>query len=285
MTYTKEHTFLHKFITSIRKCFVVLSACFFVYGLPAEAKKDKTSKKKTTIVDFDVEPDPVSRRAKPDSHPRSHEAPNILFFGNGSRNFPGIDISHYQGNIDWDALSNDPHAGFVYIKATEGVDLVDNTYQKNVNEAKRHGMKVGSYHFFRANTSAREQFNNFKRNFDPQKQDLLPVVDVEVMPGGMSKSKFDSCLQELLNLMEKEYGKKPMIYTGKNFYNKHFHGTSFASNYKFWIATYADEQPVLNSNDDYLIWQYSAKGRVKGIKGHVDMNKFVGRHVINEIRF
>jgi len=287
MTYT-TFNIISTFLTNKtwKTLFLFISFFFFVV-MPADAKKDKTSKKKKTeVVSYDIEPDQICRKSKPDSHPRMHDQPSLIYFaGGGKQNLPGIDISHYQGKIDWSAVATDSHAGFVYIKATEGGDITDNTYQYNVNEARKHGLKVGTYHFFRANASARDQFQNFKRSFDPSKQDLLPVVDVEVMPKGMAKSRFDACLEELLHLMEKEYGKKPMIYTGQNFYNKHFFGTKFTGTYKFWIATYAADQPVLNNADDYLIWQYSAKGKIKGIKGYVDLNKFVGRHVINEIRF
>lgn len=275
------------FLASVSRQMVLLLVFtgMIAHPLGAEAKKDKT-KKKVELAAFNYEPDPICKRAKPDSHPRHHEPPTLAYFGGGGGpHLEGFDISHYQGHIDWSLLSTDPHAGFIYLKMTEGGNIVDNTYQYNISEARRAGVKVGSYHFFRANTSAREQFENFKSVFDPRKQDLLPVIDVEVMPGGISKSRFDACLEELLMLIEKEYGRKAVIYTGKNFYNKHFHGTKFTRTYKFWIAAYADDQPVLDSNDDYLIWQYSAKGKARGIKGYVDTNRFVGRHVIGEIRY
>jgi len=267
-------------------CLLFATISLFAFPLHADAKKDKT-KKKAELATFNIEPDPICKRAKPDSHPRHHEAPSIAYFGGGGGgpHLEGFDVSHYQGKIDWTSLATDPRAGFVYLKMTEGGNIVDNTYQHNLSEARRVGMKVGSYHFFRANTSAREQFQNFKSVFDPRKQDLLPVVDVEVMPGGISKSRFDACLEDFLEMIEKEYGRKALIYTGKNFYNKHFHGTKFTRNYRFWIATYADDQPILDSNDDYLIWQYTAKGKARGIKGYVDTNRFVGRHVIGEIRY
>lgn len=255
----------------------------FILAIPVLAKKDKT-KKKVVQVDKGLEPDAVCHKAKPDSHPRPLDPPAVAYFtSGGAMNLEGYDISHYQGNIDWDTFASDPNLGFLYVKATEGASIIDNKYSQNINEARKRGIKVGTYHFFRANNSAREQFANFKRYFDPHKQDLLPVVDVEVMPN-MTKARFDACLEDFIHMIEHEYGRSPIIYTGKNFYNKYFHGTRFAS-YKFWIATYADEQPELNGNDDYLIWQYSAKGKVRGIKGYVDKNRFVGRHVINEIKY
>lgn len=272
---------------SLHTALLMLVVMFFAFSTPASAKKDKKSKRKVEITELNYEPDQICHKAKPDRHPNSHKTPpNLAYFssGGGGPHLEGFDISHYQGKIDWQQLSTDPNAGFVYLKATEGANIIDNTYKQNLLQARQHGIKVGSYHFFRPNNSAVEQFNNFRSCFDPHHQDLLPMVDVEVMPSGISKSRFDACLSDLLQLIEKEYGRRPIIYTGKNFYNKHFHGSSFSS-YKFWIAAYADEQPELNEGDDYLIWQYSAKGRAKGIKGYVDTNRFVGRHVLSEIKY
>lgn len=273
---------------SFGKYLLTLSILILMSVSPAYAAGDKKPKKskKTEAVVLDINPDPICKKAKPDSHPRGRDLPFVGAYalGRGGRQTEGYDISHYQGNIDWSQLSSDPQCGFVYIKATEGSTIIDNTYARNVNEARRYGVKVGTYHFFRANNSAREQFAIFKQVFEPQKQDLVPMVDVEVMPGGMSKSRFDDCLEDLLVLIEKEYGVRPIIYTGKNFYNKHFYGTRFR-NYKFWIAAYADEQPVLTDNDDYLIWQYSAKGKARGVKGYIDRNRFVGRHGLYEIKY
>lgn len=280
----RSHTLM-----SILKSGLAFTFLMFFISMPAYSKQDKGEKKKKRSVEMvtQIEPDPICKKAKPDRHPKSHEMPYVGYnaSGRGGRQLEGYDISHYQGNIDWAAFSSDPQCGFVYIKATEANSIVDNTYERNINEARRHGVKVGTYHFFRANNSARDQFAIFKSVFDPHKQDLLPMVDVETMPKGMAKSKFDDCLLEFIQLIEHEYGVKPIIYTGKNFYNKYFFGTRFTTSYKFWIAAYADEQPVLNNNDDYLIWQYSAKGKAHGVKGYIDRNKFVGRHGLNEIRY
>lgn len=287
MNQSKNNKFQNITFHTFGKYLFLLLALSFVFCLSAEAgNKEKKSKKKKIEIVTTIEPDPVGKKARPDSHPKSHEAPSIIYFkGNNTHGLEGMDISHYQGKIDWSQLATDSHAGFVYLKATEGNELADNTYQHNLDEAHKYGIKVGSYHFFRPNVSAVSQFNNIKRTIDPRQQDLLPVVDVEVMPKGLSVSKFHECLFDLLKLMEEEYGRKPLIYTGKNFYNKYFHGTHFSSNYKFWIANYTDIQPVLSGNDDYLMWQYSSKGKVKGIKGFVDLNRFVGRHVLKEIKF
>lgn len=262
--------------------FLLLLAVLFFFALPISAKKDK--KKKITNVEMLHEPDAVCKRAKPDRHPHQLDPPGIGMYAHGSTSLEGFDISHHNGKIDWQQFSTDPNIGFVYMKSTEGAGFFDSSYEYNISEARRHGIKVGTYHFFRPNVSAREQFANFSQHFDPKKQDLLPVVDVETAPRGMSITRFQDVLEDFCIMIEKEYGRRPMIYTGRNFYDKWISGGRF-SKYKFWIATYSEIQPVLRNDDDYLIWQYTSTGRARGVKGNIDKNKFVGRHVIGEIKF
>jgi lysozyme len=146
------------------------------------------------------------------------------------------------------------------------------------------GLKVGSYHFFRPQLSARGQFDNFMSRVETRRQDLLPVVDIETT-NGVSDAVLQSRLLEFCELLEKEFGKKPIIYTGKNFYNKHIHGNSRLRAYKFFIAAYSFIEPDLYDDNDYVLWQYSATGSVRGIRGNVDMSRFVGRHDIRDIQY
>ena len=110
------------------------------------------------------------------------------------------------------------------------------------------------------------------------------LVDVEVMPRGMSLSKFHSRLDEFLRLVTEVFGKRPMIYTGKNFYNRYFADTNFRK-YLFMIACYTVDEPELDNNDDYIIWQYTCKGRVDGVRGNVDISKIMGHHSLKEIMY
>ena len=130
--------------------------------------------------------------------------------------------------------------------------MVDDTYAYNFRECKRVGLKVGSYLFFRPNLSAREQFKLFVSKVDTKSQDLLPLIDAEVIKG-VSVRLFQRRLLELCDLLEKEYGKKPIIYTGRNFYNKHIYSNSRLRTYKYFIASYTFEEPVLSGDDDYLM--------------------------------
>ena len=247
----------------------------------AHKNKNKIEPKVALLV-----PDKPANQYKsmPDTHPRSLHAPNFIAMTNTVNYLHGIDVSHYQHNINWKEASQDPKVGYVYIKATEGRDHVDATYDYNLREARRNGIKAGSYHFFRPNVSAAEQFRNFTKIINKNNQDLIPLIDVEVT-GGVSVTTMHTCLQEFLQLITKEYGKKPLIYTGKNFYNKYFAPYSVYKSYSFMIAQYTNNEPVLNNNDDYLIWQYTGAGSVNGVRGHVDQSRFHGRHSINEILY
>ena len=263
----------------------ILILVLFVLRSPAMwAGNDvKGDKKKKEVVTGLVEPDPIAHKAKPDRVPRELKQPRLSYVVE-KYGVEGFDMSHYQGRIDWEAVATDPKAGYIYLKATEGNNIVDNTYAYNLSMARNAGLKVGSYHFFRGQISAREQFRNFSNTVDRSKQDILPLIDVETMPNNVNKSKFDATLLEFLRLVEKEYGKKPIIYTGKNFYEKHFKGTVFA-NYKFMIAAYIDQQPVLSDGNDFIMWQYTSSGRANGVRGHVDVSKFVNGHSLHEILY
>ena len=119
---------------------------------------------------------------------------------------------------------------------------------------------------------------------DYKKQDLLPIIDVEVHPRSVSLSTFYSRLERMLELVTKKIGRRPIIYTGKNFYNKYFANGRF-KDYPFMIAAYTMDEPVLKNNDDYIIWQYTATGRAKGVRGDVDISRFRGNHSLNEILY
>ena len=103
------------------------------------------------------------------------EAPNPLAIRGGNRE--GIDVSHYQGFIDWQRVAREGEVGYVYIKATEGNSLQDDTYTYNISEARKAGIKVGSYHFFRANVNVDEQLANLTSLVKKEQQDLN-VLDV-----------------------------------------------------------------------------------------------------------
>lgn len=249
-------------------------------------KSGKNVKKQRVAVADDIVPDQISMKARPDRHPKVLAMPNILgkaLLSEGEH-MHGIDVSHYQGRINWDEVAKDPKVGYVYLKATEGTSITDDTYRRNFQECKRVGLKVGSYLFFRPQYSAKAQFDLFVSMVDTKKQDLLPLIDAEAIKG-VSIATFQQRLLELCKLFEEEYGVKPLIYTGQNFYNKNIHSNSHLREYKYFIAAYAFDEPELYGGEDYLMWQYTAHGSVRGIRGNVDQSRFVGRHGLREILY
>lgn len=194
----------------------------------------------------------------------------------------GIDLSHYQGEVFWEAIGDNSKMAFVYLKATEGGDRVDSKYEQNIDLAHKYGLKVGSYHFFRPRTDLTKQLHNFMAQCRPSQQDLIPMIDVETKQG-MGTDEFCDSLFKFLGMVEKAYRQKPLVYTGTNFYNNYMSGKM--SGYKLMIAQYSSRQPELYDGQDYLLWQYTGKGHIDGINGYVDKSRFMGRHGLRELRF
>ena len=193
----------------------------------------------------------------------------------------GIDLSHYQGNVFWETIGTSKMA-YVYLKASEGGSRIDSKYKQNIDLAHRYGLKVGSYHFYRPNIPQQTQLENFKTQCRPGDQDLIPMVDVETR-SGLSVEAFQDSLFLFLHLMEKAYKQKPLIYTGANFYDRYLLGE--LHDYKVMIAQYTERIPVLKDDLDFVLWQYTGKGRINGINGYVDKSRFMGKHKLREIRF
>ncbi len=187
----------------------------------------------------------------------------------------GIDVSKYQGKINWTKVAKSKKVKFVYIRATEGATIQDGYYKTNVKAARKAGLLVGSYHVYSSKTTAYQQFANFKSMVSKKNQDLIPVLDIE---GHHSGRLYMGRVDKLLELMEKEYGVKPMIYTSEKVYREHF-ATRKYSKYHIFVAKY-EGYPEIR----FTLWQHSRTGRVRGIAGDVDLDKFHTKHSLSDIR-
>ncbi|MCX4293096.1 MAG: GH25 family lysozyme [Prevotella sp.] len=194
----------------------------------------------------------------------------------------GIDMSHYQGEVFWEAVGENTKMAYVYLKATEGGDRIDSRYERNIELAHRHGLKVGSYHFYRPKTEQAKQLENFKTQCLPGEQDLIPMIDIE-STGGYGTDEFCDSLFKFLRLVEEAYHQKPLLYTYTNFYNKHLCGK--VDDYLLMIAQYTEREPVLADERDIAMWQYTGKGSLNGVNGYVDKSRFMGNHGLREIRY
>ena len=163
----------------------------------------------------------------------------------------GIDLSHYQGEVFWEAIGDNSKMAYVYLKATEGGDRIDDKYERNIELAHKYGLKVGSYHFFRPKTDLTSQLENFKTQCRPSQQDLIPMIDVETKQG-MGNEAFCDSLLKFLDMVEEAYHQKPLVYTGTNFYNRYLVGK--LDDYKLMIAQYSSKEPILADDKDYLLW-------------------------------
>ena len=187
----------------------------------------------------------------------------------------GIDVSKYQGTINWTKVAKDSTIRFVYIKATEGTSIQDPYYKTNLQAAKKAGLLVGSYHLYSSKTTAYQQMGNIRKMIKKSEQDLIPVLDIE---GHHSGRLYMERVDKLLELMEKEYGVKPIIYTSERLYKTHF-ATKKYKNYHIFIANYRG-YPTTR----FTLWQYTERGHCSGISGYVDFNRLHRNRTLSDIK-
>lgn len=246
---------------------------------PVVVKDEKTPVKQEPAKQESAKP-ATDTTAKPAAPPKPKRVP----VDPSKVQYDGIDVSKHQGTINWEELKRNAKIKFVYIKATEGSNYVDPRYKENIKNARKHGFKVGSYHYFTDLSSARMQFQNFIQNTNRDEQDLLPVIDVEKRSKWTPQQLRDS-VKVFADLIEDYYGCKPLIYTFETFFNKNL-GKAFEK-YPIFIAKYpkGQEQPNINGVK-WVLWQFSECGRFKGVKDNlVDMSRFNKGYTIEDIMY
>lgn len=200
----------------------------------------------------------------------------------GVENYPdgysirGIDISHYQGDINWNKLSKakigDESICFVFIKATEGVQLLDENFNENFYQAREYGLLRGAYHYFKPNVSAKEQARFFLKQVHLEEGDLPPVLDIEEI-GNLTPKQLREATLTWMKEVEARYHKPPILYTYYKF-KKDYLNTPEFDRYPYWIAHYYVSS--LTYNGKWKFWQHTDCGRLDGIKGKVDLNIYNG---------
>lgn len=187
----------------------------------------------------------------------------------------GIDISHYQGDIDWEKLSQTRQSQFpirfIYMKATEGGDFSDKNFKVNFDSARIHGFIRGAYHFYNPKTDAIRQADFFINSVKLEPGDLPPVLDIEKKAKDMNRLRAD--LKLWLQLVEKHYGVKPIIYASYKFKTNYLNDSVFNS-YPYWIAHYYVDS--VRYQGDWNFWQHHDAGTLPGIDEQVDLNIFNG---------
>lgn len=200
----------------------------------------------------------------------------------------GIDVSEYQGQIEWDKLaiakdvvdsciSEEYKAGlpeslpvsFVFIRATKSSDYVDQLYQTNFEAARLQGVCRGAYHFLTDTVSGRKQAENFISVVKLEEGDLAPVLDIEVFSPGVA-----DIAKEWLSVVEEHYGREAVVYSNRNGFNDIIAKDSVLKSRELWMAQLNAERPEM---ENCRFWQFSHKGKVTGISENVvDINLFFG---------
>mgnify|MGYP002511463028 CR=1 FL=1 len=197
----------------------------------------------------------------------------------------GVDVSHYQGDIDWQILSRQ-NIKFAYIKATEGSSHVDRQFVLNCEKALETDLKVGAYHFFSFDSPGTAQAEHFLETVKPYKNLMAPVVDVEFY-GDKKENPPDSKqveaeLKDYLEKVEQTCGQKPVIYATQEAWELYIQGRF--DSYPLWIRDIWNEPKLKTANGQeeeyqWIFWQYTNRGRLKGFSGEedfVDLNVFYG---------
>lgn len=192
----------------------------------------------------------------------------------------GIDVSNYQGYINWKMVkemdANGQKIGFAFIKATEGLNDIDKQFKRNWQLATEANMPKGAYHFFLATKNGNKQATNFIKSVQLSQGDFPPVLDIEQLYG-VKPALMRKRVKECLDSLEAHYKVKPIIYSYVDFYTNYL-GKEF-DEYPLWIAHYfAQDQPRINRN--WIIWQHSEQGRVNGIASPVDFNVLNGDTIV-----
>ena len=198
-----------------------------------------------------------------------------------------IDISHHNGEkIIWDSLkvmtdrdgrtvrsignaTQIRPVGAVYMKASEGESMRDRRFRSNWEEAGKRGIRRGAYHFFSPARNPVKQADNFIRVVGELRHaDLPPVLDIEKLPSGVSKDELNGNALVWLRLIERHYGKKPVVYAPDSFI-RDLLSKELKEAYPLWVAHYEVDAPLFK---DYRMWQFTDKAVIFGIPGFTDLS-------------
>lgn len=190
----------------------------------------------------------------------------------------GVDISYYQGNVNWETLSQQGIT-FAYVKATEGIDYTDSQFSTNWTTGNASSVYLGAYHFWRFEDSGAEQAEHFIETVPKTENTLPPVIDVEIYESLGDDVKPDPAetvtqLRIMAEKLEEYYGVAPILYVAPNTYR--WYGKQLQSDYPIWISNYYYE-PYFH----WTFWQYCNDGILEGYDGeqiHIDLNVYEGSY-------
>lgn len=195
--------------------------------------------------------------------------------------YEGIDVSGWQGSIDYEQVKNSG-IEIVYMKASEGTNFVDPYFEQNYTNAKANGLKVGFYHYLTA-TSMEDAINEarfFVATISGKEPDCRLAMDFESF-GNLSVEAINQIGLTFMQTVENLSGKGVIIYSNTNDATNIFSGE--LTNYPLWVAQYEVEQPTPNGKwNTWAGWQYTDVGEVAGISGSVDRDEFTEEVLLSE---
>ena len=208
-------------------------------------------------------------------------APVYAFGPSSSNIYDGIDVSGWQGNIDYSEVASSG-IEIVYMKASEGTSFVDPYFNQNYTNAKANGLKVGFYHYLtaRSNSEAVAQANFFVSTISGMTPDCRLAMDFESF-GSLSTEEINEIGLTFMQTVESLSGKEMVIYSDTSNASNIFGGG--LTKYPLWVAQYEVEEPTPNGNwDSWVGWQYTDAGEISGINGYVDRDRFTDGILLNE---
>lgn len=203
---------------------------------------------------------------------------NDLIFKAYPHSLFGVDLSHYQGEIDWSKvhyINDSVPIAFLIIRATMGTDGLDSTFLSRWETIKSKSIIRGAYHYYRPNQHSLSQAKQFKMHVDLKPGDLPPILDIENLSTVQSVEQLKLGVKRWLDDIEAHYGVTPIIYTGDHFYSKYLNTPEF-DKYRIWIANYGNyTEPITKP---WTIWQFTEQGTIDGVEGYIDLNVFKGTY-------
>jgi len=187
----------------------------------------------------------------------------------------GIDVSAFNGAIDWGAVA-DSGIDFAFAKASEGLTICDDRFQANWLGMRANGLTRGAYHFFHPGDDGSVQADAFlgcAGIFGPD--DLPPVLDWETSDAS-DVSEAIASAQAFVAEIRARTGLSTVIYTYRDYWDTLGDPAQFGSQ-PLWLASYSASCPTVPPPwSNWLFWQYADDGNVPGVAGAVDVDRFAG---------
>lgn len=207
--------------------------------------------------------------------------PSCAFSPSGDTIYDGIDVSSWQGNIDFSQVKASG-VEIVYIKSSEGFRSVDSYFEQNYINAKNAGLKVGFYHYVTARSveDAVRQANFFVSTISGKNPDCKLAMDFESF-GSLNREEINQIALTFMQTVQNASGKDVIIYSDE--YNANNTFNSSLATYPLWVAQYEVSEPTVRNHwSNWAGWQYTDKGEIPGISSYVDRDKFTNEVFLSD---